>query len=101
EIVVGRVDAGVRIAQEEIDTVEPRPVRELRLRRQVEHRVEIDRRLGAGPALADQSGPHGVVECWLRVSHLHLRGASGLPGPKCFRITKGSESLRFSTRTPW
>src|SRR5215207_5543910 len=43
----------------------------------------------------------GVVE--LRscgVDHDHLAGASGFPGPKCFKITSGSESLRFSMLTP-
>ena len=39
------------------------------LRRQVEHRVEIDRRFGARTALADQAGPHGVVKRWDMCGH--------------------------------
>ena len=35
--------------------------------RQVEHRVEIDRRLGSPVALADEAGPHGVVKCGIFV----------------------------------
>ena len=32
------------------------------LRRQIEHRVQIDRRFGARAALADETGPHRVVQ---------------------------------------
>ena len=101
---------------------------------QVEHRVEVDRRLCARAALADEARPHRVVESGFlvhlfacscryagsgmrdpsgfairshsayRVPDPHLRsfarGASGLPGPKCFNITSGSDSLRFSMRMP-
>ena len=39
---------------------------------QVEHRVEIDRRLGVRAAFADQAGPHRVVECGIRVHAMML-----------------------------
>ena len=99
----------MRIEQEQIDAVEADAV-DSRGRRQVEHRVEIDRRLRVGP-LADEPRPHRVVQCGFRVcSHKNILcvsaplrqeiGLSGFPGPKCFRMTSGSVSLRFSIRTP-
>ena len=61
QVVVGRVDARVRIEEKQIDAVEPHAIH-FGGGGQVEHRVEIDGRLGARPALADQAGPHGVVQ---------------------------------------
>ena len=61
QVVVRRIDADVRIEEEEIDAVELDAVH-LRLRGVVEHRLEIDRRLGAGSALADETGPHRVMD---------------------------------------
>jgi hypothetical protein len=61
ELVVGAVDVGVRIVEEEIDTVELDAV-DLGLGRHVEHRVEVDERLAAGAALADEAGPHGIMK---------------------------------------
>jgi hypothetical protein len=55
----------VRIEKEEIDAVETRAA-DLGGRRQIEHRVEVDRRLGVGP-FPDQSRPHGVVQSRLAV----------------------------------
>src|SRR5215510_4672892 len=42
----------------------------------------------------------GVGSWGLGVDKRHRPGASEFPGPKCFRITRGSDSPRFSTRTP-
>ena len=91
-----------------------------RARGEVEHGVEIDRRLGVGP-FADQSRPHRVVDgrpfvlrrvhgtsgasrhravATHRARSSRNGSASGLPGPKCFKITSGSVALRFSMRTP-
>ena len=61
QVVIRRIDADVRIEEEQIDAVELDAVH-LRLRGVVEHRVEIDRRLGAGSALADEPGPHRVMD---------------------------------------
>ena len=61
EVVVGGVDVDVRSEEEQIDAVELDAV-DLGRGRQVEHRVEIDRRLGARAPLADEAGPGGVVE---------------------------------------
>ena len=60
KIVVRGVDVDVRIEQEQIDAVELDAV-DFGRGRQVEHRVEIDRRLGIR-ALADHSRPGGVVK---------------------------------------
>ena len=56
-----RIDADVRIEEEQIDAVELDAV-DLGLGGEVEHRVEIDRRLGAGSAFADEPGPHRVMD---------------------------------------
>ena len=58
-------------------------LRRPRLRREVEHRVEVDRRLGVG-SLADQSRPHRVVEFGVSVGHdssniIHLEKRPGEP----------------------
>jgi hypothetical protein len=55
----------MRIEEEEIDASNRTPT--LSGGCQVEHRVEIDGRLGARPALANQTGPHGIVELRKRV----------------------------------
>ena len=60
ELLVGRVDADVRIEQKQIDAVELLAV-DLGRGRQVEHRIEIDRRLAA-VAFADDAGPGRVVK---------------------------------------
>ena len=59
EIVASRIDVDMWVEQKKIDAVEFRPVYGGR-RREIEHRLEIDRRLGVW-SLADQSRPHGVV----------------------------------------
>ena len=122
-----RVDADVRIEEEQIDAVELHAV-DLGRGGEVEHRVEIDRRLGVrrpcrrGRATwrCEVSGylcmvlRYRLLSCQLiglrsdRSSLLLILQpfiafvalASGLPGPKCFRMTSGSVALRFSMRTP-
>ena len=108
QVVIARIDADVRLGQEKVDTLEPDPINQ-GLRRQIKHRVELDRRLGAG-ALAHEPWPHGVVErgmfgradcarhfCISLGPHFLGRfrndSASGLPGPKCFNMTSGSVAL--------
>ena len=60
EVVVGRIDVGVRQRQEQVDAVELCPIYFGR-RGEAQHGVEIDRRLGAG-AFADDARPHRVVK---------------------------------------
>src|SRR5205823_5013128 len=94
-----RVDARMRIEQKEIDAFEPYAV-DVGLGCQIEHRVQIDRRLGARP-FSDEPRPHRVMQSRVFMRHfLRSASASGLPGPKCLRMTSGSVSLRFSIRTP-
>ena len=100
QVVVGGIDVGVRQRQEQIDAVELCSVHLGRCG-EVEHGIEIDRRLGVG-TFADDARPHRVVErgvlvcgrCAIAITSFltsFRRGsASGLPGPKCFRITSGS-----------
>ena len=45
-------------------------------------------------ALVLSTIPKGIIE------RIDTSSASGLPGPKCLRMTSGSVSLLFSTRTP-
>ena len=99
QIVVGRIDVGVRREQEQIDAVELYAVH-LGGGSQVEHRVEIDRRLESGP-LPTRPGHIALCRagyCVRTAVRYHFRNgsASGFPGPKCFRITSGSVALRFS-----
>ena len=61
QIVVARVDVDVRGEQKQIDAVELDAV-DLGRGRQVEHRVEIDRRLRTRRAFADDARPGGVVQ---------------------------------------
>ena len=71
QLVFGRIDAGVRIEQEQIDTVELDAV-DRRLCGEIEHGVEIDERFGARAALADKAGPHGVMERWRGMLGCHV-----------------------------
>ena len=89
-------NAGRDQPEDELDAVDGR------LCRQIEHRVEVDRRLGPRASLADEAGPHRVMKSGICVHRFLFRNgsASGLPGPKCFRRTSGSVSLAFSMRTP-
>src|SRR5579871_1380350 len=69
---------------------------------QIEHGFEFDGWLGIR-AFAHQSWPHRVVDCRVFVdAHDFFRSgsASGLPGPKCFKMTNGSLVLWFCTSTP-
>ena len=59
------IDVDVRIEQKQIDAVELHAV-DVGRGRQVEHRVQIDRRLRVGP-FADEPRPHRVVKCGFRV----------------------------------
>ena len=65
-----RVDADVRIEEKEIDAVELLSV-DAGGGRALEHRVEVDRRLGVGTALADQPGPHRIVNRGVLVLPAH------------------------------
>ena len=67
KLLVGRVDADVRIEQKQIDAVEPLAI-DLGRGREVEHRVELNRRLAA-LAFADDAGPGGVVKFGKVVCH--------------------------------
>jgi hypothetical protein len=60
QIVVRRVDADVRVEQEQVESVELDAVHFSR-RGQVEHRVQLDGRLRIG-TFADHPGPGGVVQ---------------------------------------
>ncbi len=51
----------MRREQKQIDAVELDAV-DLGLGRQIEHGVQVDKRLGAGGTLADDAGPGGVVQ---------------------------------------
>ena len=62
QLLVGRIDADVRIEQEQVDAVEPLAV-DFGRGRQVEHRIEPNRRL-APLALADDAGPRRVMKLW-------------------------------------
>jgi len=59
QVVVARVDADVWIEQEQVHAVELHAV-DRGVHGQVQHRVEVDRRLRVGP-LPHQPGPHRVV----------------------------------------
>ncbi len=100
DLIGRRIDIGMRRGKEQIDAIEFDAV-DFGGLRQVEHGVEIDRRLRIR-TFADEAGPHGVVqfqEC-CSSAICSRDSASGLPGPKCFRITSGSESLAFRISTP-
>src|SRR5262249_40068648 len=47
--------------EEDVDPIEPGAV-DLRRSGQVEHRIQVDGRLGAGAPFADNAGPHRVME---------------------------------------
>ena len=66
-----RVDVDVRGEQEQVDAVELDAV-DLGRGGQVEHRVEVDGRLGLGLPLADHAGPGGVVQFRVSVGHACL-----------------------------
>ena len=61
DTVVADVDIDMRVVKKQVHTIELHAV-DLGLGRVVEHRIQIDRRLGTRPALADQSGPHRIVQ---------------------------------------
>src|SRR5271154_3237504 len=94
--------------QEQIDSIELHAVH-LGFCRQVQHGFEFDERFRI-ESLADEPGPHCVVDCGVLVliacahdSSVYFRNsgcASGLPGPKCLSRTSGSEALGFSMHTP-
>ncbi len=108
QIVGTRIDVDVGIEQKQIDAVVSDAVH-FGGGGQVQHRIQIDRRLRVG-SLADESRPHRVVQCGFGVCHKNVLcvpaplrqevGLSGFPGPKCFSITSGSDSLRLTIRTP-
>jgi hypothetical protein len=60
------------IKQEQINPIESHAI-DFGPGGQIEHRVEIDARLGPGTSFADQAGPHGIVKfrkiVGLRLSH--------------------------------
>ena len=62
DLVVGGIGVGVGEEEKVVDAVELLPV-DARRRRQLEHCVEADRRLlPRAVSLADEAGPHGVME---------------------------------------
>src|SRR5262249_52443056 len=71
ELAIARVDADVGIEQKEIDAVKPDAVRR-RVRREIQHGIEIDRRLGARASLA--AGPWAISCCevWVTYSFFPL-----------------------------
>ena len=68
ELVVAGVGIGVRMEQEQIDAFELLAV-DLGVGGQLEHAVEADRRMVGLRLLADEAGPHGVVQVWESVGH--------------------------------
>jgi hypothetical protein len=70
----------VRVGQKEIDAIEARAVH-LGGRGEIEHRLQVDRRLGIAP-LADQPGPHRVVQLRTHVALGHV-ASSMRTTPRC------------------
>ena len=68
----------MRIEQEEIHAVEPDTI-DLGIGSQIEHRIQVNARFGAGAALADEPGPHGVVKFW-EIAVTVLRAHNGSIG---------------------
>ena len=121
QVVFAGIDARVRVGEKQIDAVELDAVHR-RGGGHVEHRVERDGRLAVG-TLADETRPHGVVQCRVFVHlcalvaasslrhHLRLFGLSpsGFPGPRCarssdhrrleYRPIAGSSSTRIESST--
>jgi hypothetical protein len=61
QLVVGRIDTDVRVEKEQVNAIEFLAV-DFGFGGAVEHRIEVDARLGARAALADEAGPHGVMQ---------------------------------------
>ena len=61
DTVLGDIDIGVRIVEEEIDAIEFHAA-DIGFRGEIEHGVEADERLGPGGAFADETGPGCVME---------------------------------------
>jgi hypothetical protein len=80
----------MRREQEDIDAVELDAV-DLRVAGEVDHRVEVDERLGVGRTFADDARPGRVVELGKRV------GCHESPGEKVV----GSRLVRFPKPLPW
>ena len=64
------IDVDVRIEQKQIDAFEADAV-DVCGGRQIEHRVQIDRRFRVG-AFADEPRPHGVMKSWFGVCSHHV-----------------------------
>ncbi len=79
QVVVAGVGIGVRMEQEQIDAFELLAV-DVGVGRQLEHAVEADRRMVGAGLLADEAGPHGVVEFWVGVCCGHGRVLCGSDG---------------------
>ncbi len=60
ELIVRRVDADMRLEEEQVDAVEAHAL-DFGVGRQIEHRIQIDGRLSARP-FADDARPCGVVK---------------------------------------
>ena len=69
DLVLGGVDAGVRIGKEEVHAFKLDAV-DFRRRSQIQHFVETDRRLRVRP-LADKAWPHCVVQFRKIVASVH------------------------------
>ena len=82
--VVAGVGVGVGMKQEQIDALELLAI-DLGIGRQLEHAVEADRRMVGAGLLADEAGPHGVVEFGVGVFGRDHGSLRGRVISRCFR----------------
>ena len=75
QFILADVDIDVRVEKKNVHPVELDTVH-FGLRCQIEHRVQIDERFGAGAAFADEAGPHGVVKPGIVVVAVITHGRS-------------------------
>jgi len=68
--VVAAVNVKMRRVEVQVDAVKPLAA-DIRRRRQAQHRVEVNERLGTGDAFADDARPGGVVQFWEVVLRAH------------------------------
>ena len=107
EVVVADVDVDVRVVEEDVDSVELGSVN-LRRGGQVEHGIQVDGRLGARAPLADESGPHRVMQLrvFVRMAATHEKPLSRIERNRRFfdRRVDGSrtiDSRRFIVLDHW
>ena len=90
DVGVARVGIEVGVEEEEVDAVELLAV-DLGVRRELKHAVERDRGMVGAGLLADESGPHGVVQ----FHRVLLRKALGFSGAR--RRAARWDSLRVQS----